>query len=96
MKEEEIKYNEIEDLDYCLELLEKRDKEIERLNNELRLFKDNHEHLNNLLQQKDEVIKELLERIANLERNIEEAREFLVHSSISIEDMERVDEIFGS
>ena len=31
MKEEEIKYNEIEDLDYCLELLEKRDKEIEIL-----------------------------------------------------------------
>lgn len=71
-------------------------KEMERLNNELELFKDNHEHLNNLLKQKDKVIQELLERIANLERNIEEAREFLVHSSISIEDMERVDEIFGS
>lgn len=30
---EEIKYNEIEDLDYCLELLNKRDKEIESLYN---------------------------------------------------------------
>lgn len=46
--------------------------------------------------EKDKVIQDLLERIANLERNIEEAREFLLHSSISIEDMERVDEIFGS
>lgn len=27
---------------------------------------------------------------------IKEVREFLVHSSINIEDMERVDEIFGS
>lgn len=33
MSEESINYNEIEDLDYCLDLLEKRDKEIERLNN---------------------------------------------------------------
>lgn len=48
------------------------------------------------MEEKEKVIKELLERIANLERNIEEARDFLVHSSISIEDMERVDEIFGS
>ena len=44
--------------------------------------------------QKD-VINDLLSRIANLERNIEEGREFLIHSSISLEDMERIDDIFG-
>lgn len=47
------------------------------------------------MEEKEKVIQELLERIANLERNIEEARDFLVHSSISIEDMKRVDDIFG-
>lgn len=36
-------------------------KEIERLNKELELYKDNHEHLNNLLQQKDNIIKEVRE-----------------------------------
>ena len=39
MSELDIKYNEIEDLDYCLELLEKKDKEIERLNKEVEKYK---------------------------------------------------------
>lgn len=47
------------------------------------------------MENKDKVIEDLLERIANLERAIEESREFLVHSSISLEDMERFDEICG-
>ena len=33
MNKFDIKYNEIEDLDYCLELLEKRDKKIKELEN---------------------------------------------------------------
>ena len=41
----------------------KMKEEIERLNNELKLYKDNHEHLNNLLQQKDNIIKEARELI---------------------------------
>ena len=43
--------------------------EIERLNKELELYKDNQEHLNNLLQQKDNIIKEAREYI---EENQEE------------------------
>ena len=38
-------------------------KEIERLNNELKLYKDNHEHLNNLLQQKENIIKKIRETL---------------------------------
>lgn len=39
------------------------DKEIERLNNELKIYKDNHEHLNNLLEYKDNIVKEIREYI---------------------------------
>ena len=40
MSEESINYNEIEDLDYCLDLLEKRDKEIERLHSIIKEVKE--------------------------------------------------------
>ena len=43
-------------------LIEK-DKEIEKLNNELNLYKDNHEYLNNQLQQKENIIKEVREYV---------------------------------
>ena len=46
--------------------------ENERLNNELKLYKDNHEHLNNLLQQKDNIINEAIEYIKTLDYENEE------------------------
>ena len=51
MSELDINYNEIEDLDYCLKLLEKRDKEIERLNNIIK-------HTDSWLNRTIEIIKQ--------------------------------------
>ena len=42
---------ELEQQEKYKNMLKRKNKEIERLNNELELYKDNHEHLNNLLQQ---------------------------------------------
>lgn len=51
--------------------------EIERLNNELKLYKDNHEHLNNLLQQKDDIIKEAREYCENNKEFIDRLNDVL-------------------
>ena len=45
MNEFDIKYNEIEDLDYCLELLKKRDKKIKVLEN---IIKEVREYLDSI------------------------------------------------
>ena len=66
MIEEEIKYNEIEDLDYCLELLEDRDKEnysLSQENNFLKYYIGEKEieieRLNNIINELNNGIKEL-------------------------------------
>ena len=48
------------------------------------------------LNEEDSYIIEIEEIMNVLYNKIEELREFLLHSSLSIEDMERVDEILKS
>ena len=74
-------------------ILVEKDKEIERLNTELELYEDNHEHLNTLLEQKDNIINEL-------EKWIEKNKQFQLISERCIvwEDklIDKLQELKGS
>lgn len=48
-----------------IEIIRQAKQEIERLNKELELYKDNQIHLNNQLEQKDNIIKEARELVKN-------------------------------
>lgn len=47
------------------------------------------------MERKDNIVNDLLGRVGELERTIEEIRDFLLHSSLSIEDMEKINKIIG-
>lgn len=66
MSELDIKYNEIEDLDYCLELLKKRDEEIERLNNKVEELMTLYTTERNVKEDYKIIIKEVREYIENM------------------------------
>lgn len=55
-------------LNYALDYAKEQRLEIERLNKELELYKDNQIHLNNQLEQKDNIIKEAREYITSRSR----------------------------
>ena len=66
MSELDINYNEIEDLDYCLELLEKRDKEIERLQKQIEEYQKALDETISENMDLHSIIKEVRERISKL------------------------------
>lgn len=68
---------------------QEKDKEIERLNNELKLYKDNHEHLNNLLQQKENIIKEVREKLLCYGETFDNK----IHQEMQKELLEKLDKV---